>query len=73
MTTGYALIATHKLKVIASVSTNVPHNITIVHPFGNHREPPILEGVRNPDESEDVWMGQVLPYGHLFTEELYDV
>ena len=72
MTAGYSIV-TYKLKVIASVSTNVLHNITIGHPFGDHREPPTLEGGRDPDEIEDVWMGQILPHGHFFTEVLYDV
>ena len=66
-------IVTYKLKVIASVAANILHDVAIGHPFRDHREPPILEGVGNPDEFEDVWMGQVLPHGHFFTEVLYDV
>ena len=66
-------ILTHKLKVIPGVATNVLHDVAVGHPFRDHRESPILEGVGNPDEVEDVWMGQVLPHGHFFTEVLYDV
>jgi len=72
MSTGYAIL-TYKLKVIAGVSTNVLHNIAVGHPFGDHGEPPIPEGVGNPDEIKDVWMGQILPHSHFFTEVLYDV
>ena len=59
--------------MIAGVSTNVLHDVAISHPFRDHRESPILEGVGNPDEIKDVWMGQVLPHGHFFTEVLYNV
>ena len=71
MTKEYG-IATYKLKVISRIAANVLHDITVSHPIRDHREPPILEGVGNPDEIEDVWMGQVLPYGNFFTEVLYD-
>ena len=66
-------IATYKLKVIASVVADILHDIAVGHPFRDHREPPVLEGVRDPDEIKDVWVGQVLPHGHFFTEVLYDV
>ena len=69
MTKEYA-VKTYKLKVISSFSTDVLHDVAIGHPFRDHREPPILKGVGNPDKIEDVWMGQVLPYGNLFTEVL---
>jgi len=63
----------YKFEVIASIATNILHDITVSHPFRDHRKPPILEGVRNPDEIKDIWMEQVLPHGHFFTEVLYDV
>ena len=69
MTKEYA-IETYELKVISSFTTNVLHDVAISHPFRDHREPPILEGVGDPDEIENVWMGQVLPYGNFFTEVL---
>ena len=58
--------------MIAIVIANVFHDITVGHPFRDHREPPILEGVGNPDEIEDVWMAQVLPQGNFFTKVLCD-
>jgi hypothetical protein len=63
----------HELQVTASVIANVLHDVAVGHPFGDHREPPILEGVRNADKIEDVWMGQVLPRGNFFTEVLHGV
>ena len=72
MIKGYG-IATHKLKAVSSIATNILHDVSISYPFRDHRELPILEGVRNSDETEDVRMGQVLPNGNLFTEVLYDV
>ena len=72
MVTEYT-ISTYKLKVISSSFADILHDIAVGHPFRDHREPSILEGVRNPDEIEDIWMGQVLPHGHFFTEVLYDV
>ena len=62
---------TYELQVIACVITNVFHDVAVGHPLGDHREPPILEGVRNADKIEDVGMGQVLPQGNFFTEVLY--
>jgi hypothetical protein len=59
--------------VIACVSANEIHDVTVYHPFGNHREPPFLEGIRNPNEGENVRMGQILPHGHLFAETLRGV
>ena len=50
------MIVTYELKVVASVVTNILHDVTVDHPFSDHREPPFLEGVRNPDEIEDVRM-----------------
>ena len=63
-------ILAYQFQVIASVTTNILRDVPVCHPFGNHREPPILEGVRNADKSEDVGVGQVLPHGNLFTEAL---
>ena len=63
----------HKLQVIASVTTNVLHDVAVSHPLRDHREPPILEGVRNADKTEDVGMGQVLPHSNFFTEVLYNM
>ena len=65
-------IQTYEFEVIASFVTNVLYDIAIDHPFRDHREPPILEGVGNPDEIEDVWMAQVLPQGNFFTKVLCD-
>jgi len=59
--------------VISVVTANILHDVSVGHPFGDHRETPILEGIRDPDEIEDVWMGQVLPHDHLLAEVLYDV
>jgi len=63
---------TYKLQVVASVITDVSCDITVGHPFRDHRKPPIFEGVRNPDKIEDVWMRHVLPHSHFFTELLQD-
>ena len=41
---------TYELQVIASVIADVLQDVAVCHPFGDHREPPILEGVRNSDE-----------------------
>ena len=72
VTKKYAIV-THQLEVIAGVIADVFHDVAIGHPLRDHREPPILEGVRNTDEVEDVWMGQVLPHGDFFAEVLSDV
>ena len=65
-------VVTYKLEVIAGVATNILYDVAVSHPFGDHRESPILEGVGNPDEIKDVWMRRVLPYDR-FTEALCDV
>ena len=59
--------------MVASVIANVFHDVTVGHPFGDRREPPILEGVRDANEIEDVGVGQVLPQDNFFTEALQDV
>ena len=64
---------TYQLKVIARVITDVLHDVAIGHPLRDHREPPILEGVRNTDKIKDIWMGQVLPHGDFSTKVLCDV
>ena len=63
-------IVTYKFKVIASVAANVLHNVAVGHPFRDRRKLAILEGVRNPDKIEDVWVGQVFPHCNFFTEAL---
>jgi len=63
----------YELDVITSVTTDVLHNVAVGHPFRDHGEPSVLEGIRNPDKTKDVGMGQVLPYGNFFTEALYGV
>lgn len=72
VTNEYAIM-TYKLEVISSVMADVLHNITVGHPFVDHRKPPILEGVGNANKTEDVGMGQVLPYGYFLTEVLYGI
>jgi hypothetical protein len=67
------VIVTYELQVVASVIANVLHDVAGGHPFGDRREPSILEGIRNADEIEDVGMGQVLPQGNFFAEALQDV
>jgi hypothetical protein len=66
-------VVTYELQVIACVIANVFHDSPICHPFGDHGEPPILEGVRNANKIEDVGMGQVLPHDNFFAEVLYGV
>lgn len=61
---------TYKLQVVASVITDVSCDIAVEHPFRDHREPPIFEGVRNPDKIEDVRMRQIFPHSNFFTELL---
>jgi len=65
----------YQFQVIARVLTDVLHDVAVGHPFGDHREPPILtlKGVRNTDEIEDVGVCYVLPRGDFFTELLYGV
>ena len=67
------MVVTHELKVIAGAVANILHDVTVGHPFRDHREPPFLESVGDPNEIEDVRMGQVLPRGSFFTELLYNV
>lgn len=62
---------THELQVIANVAANILQDVAIDHPFRDHREPPVLEGIRDTDKSEDVGMGEVLPRGNFFTKALY--
>ena len=64
--------AAHKLQAIDSVVADVLHDVAVCHPFGDHREPPFLEEVRNADKSENIGMGQNLPRGNFFAEVLYD-
>ena len=65
-------IVTYELQVISSVIANMVHDVAAGHPSRDHREPPILEEVRNTDKGENVGMGQVLPHGNFLTEALYD-
>ena len=67
------MTVTYELKVIAGVVTNILHDVTVDHPFSDHREHPSLEGVRNANEIEDIRVGQILPHGDFFTEVLCDV
>ena len=67
------MMVPYKLRVIAGVITDVLRDIAVGHPFGDDGECPILEGVRDSDEIEDVWMGQVLPHGDFSTKVLCDV
>ena len=64
-------IVAYKLQVISSVFTDVLYDVTVGHPFGDHREPPVIEGVRDADKTEDIGMRQVLPRGDFFTEMLH--
>jgi len=58
VTKDYAItITAYKLQVIARVMANILHDIAVGHPFVDHREPPILEGVGNANKTEDVGMG----------------
>ena len=70
MTKVYGIV-TYKLEVVSGIAANVLYDIAVGHPFRDHKEPPALEGVRNPNEIKDVWMGQILPYGSFLTEVLY--
>ena len=65
------MILTYELQVITSVTTNVIRDAPADHPFGDHGETPVLEGVRNADKTENVGMGQVLPHGNFFTKDLH--
>ena len=66
-------VVTYQLQAVASVSSDVLHDVTVGHPLGGHREFPILEGVGNSDETENVGMTQVLPHDNLFAEALHNV
>jgi len=48
---------TDQLQVVASVIADVLHDVAVDHPFVDHRESPILEGVGNANKTEDVGMG----------------
>ena len=63
-------ILAYELQVVASMTSDVLHDVAVGHPFGDRREHPVLEGVENADEIEDVGMGQVLPHSNFFTEML---
>ena len=64
-------ILTYELQVITRIITNIIHDAPVDHPFGDHGETPVLEGVRNAGKTENVGMGQVLPHSNFFTEVLY--
>ena len=66
-------VMAYELQMVSSVITDVLRDVSVGHPFGDHSESPILEGVRNANKVEDVWMGQVLPNGNSLTEVLYGV
>ena len=70
MTKKYAIVA-YELYMISSVFVDILYDVAVGHPFGDHREPPVIEGVRNADKVEDIRMGQVLPDGNFFTEVLH--
>jgi len=57
-------------QVIASVITDVLHNVAIGHPFGDRGEPSILKGIRNSNKAKDIWMRQGIPQDDFFTEAL---
>ena len=59
--------------MVSSITANVVHDVAVCHPFGDHREPPILKEIRNTDKCENVGMGQVLPHDNFFTELLYNM
>jgi len=63
----------YEFQVISSVIADILHDVAVSHPVRDHRELPILEGVRNTYKIEDVGMGQVFPQDNFFTEALYGV
>ena len=67
------MIMAYEFQMISSVFTDELHDVAVGHPFGNHGEPPVVEGVGGANKIEDIWMGQVLPYGDCFTEILHGV
>jgi len=69
VTKGYVRV-TYKSHVIASVSTDILDNVPVDHPFRDHGEPSILEGVRNSNKTMDVRMGKVLPQCDFFAGAL---
>jgi hypothetical protein len=50
-------ILAYELQVVASMTSDVLHDVAMGHPFGDRREHPVLEGVENADEIKDVGMG----------------
>ena len=60
----------YEFQIISGIFANVLYDVTVGYPFGNHREPPIIEGIRNADKIEDIGMGQVLPHGDFLAEVL---
>ena len=50
------MIEAYKLQMISSVCADVLHDVTVGHPFGDHREPPIIEGVGDSDKTENIGM-----------------
>ena len=63
----------YELQIISRVLTDILHDVAGGHPFGDQSEPPVLEGIRNTDKAEDIWVGKVLPPDNFFTEMLYGV
>ena len=47
---------TYKFEMIASVITDVLHDVSVGHPYRDHGKPTVLEGIRNPDKIEDIGM-----------------
>ena len=68
---GITRSRTYQLQMIAGVGTDVLHDVAVGHSFGNRREPPFLEGVRDPNEVENIGVGQVLPHDNFFAETLH--
>ena len=50
------VITTYEFKVIASVVTDILHDVSVGHPYGDHGKPTVLEGIRNSDKLKDVGM-----------------
>ena len=63
----------YELQIISSVFTDILHDVTAGHPFGDQSEPSTVEGVRNADKIEDIWVGKALPHDNFSTEMLYGV
>lgn len=66
-------IVTHQFQVVTSIGTDVPHDVAVGHPLGNHGESPILKGVGDSNEIENVGMEQVLPHDNLLAEPLHSM